>query len=107
MKVQFDDRQIRIRLGKAEFASLREGVHLDVRNEWPDGAWSLALSAGETFHLAGNDGGLDVTLPKADLDALAARLPAKDGLRYAIERPQGALDVTVEVDLHDGRTRTR
>ena len=107
MKVQFDDRCIRVRLGKAEFAALREGARLDVRAGWPGGAWSFALGAGAMLGISGEGGDFSVVVPRADLEDLAARLPARDGLRYRVERPEGALELTVEVDLHDGRVRTR
>lgn len=107
MKVQFDDRAVRARLGKAEFVALRAGATLSVALDWPGVTLAFEIAAGHAFGAEGEGARLRVTLPVADLDALAERLPARDGLRYAIDRPDGPVDLSVEVDLHDGRIRTR
>ena len=107
MKVQFDERRIRVRLGKAEFAALCAGAPLSVSAGWATGTWSFAIGVGDAFTTVGEGGNVQVMLPRADLEALSARLPAKDGLTYAIDGPCGACELTVEVDLHDGRARAR
>ncbi|GAB1596387.1 hypothetical protein [Lysobacter claricitrinus] len=107
MKVQFDGDEVRVRLTRAEFDSLRDGARLRVRLDWPRGAWSLAVAVADAFALNGEGGDVDVVLPRADLDDLASRLPARDGLHYMVDRPDGALALRIEVDLHDGRARRR
>ncbi|GGZ54604.1 hypothetical protein GCM10008101_04860 [Lysobacter xinjiangensis] len=107
MKVQFESGRLRLRVGNAELAALRAGDTLAVALDWPGRPWRLALDAGDSlgFEITARD--VTLALPRADLDALAARLPARDGLRYALELPSGPLELRFEVDLHDGRVRPR
>ena len=107
MKVQFDTGRLRLRVGNAELAGLRAGDTLAVALDWPGRPWRLALVAGDGLRFEIADRGVTVVLPRADIDALAARLPARDGLRHALELPTGPLDLRFEVDLHDGRARPR
>ncbi len=107
MKVQFDTGRLRLRVGNAELAALRAGDTLVVALDWPGRPWRLALIAGDNLRFEITDGGVALVLPRADLDALAARLPARDGLRHVLELPTGPLELRFEVDLHDGRARPR
>ena len=107
MKVQFEARRLRLRVGNAEFAALRAGDTLVVSLDWPGRPWRLALIAGDSVRIATSGEEVTLVLPRTDLDALATRLPARDGLRYTVELPSGPLDLRFEVDLHDGRTRPR
>ena len=104
MKVQFDGQGVRVRLAVAELAALREGATVEASAPWLGSVWLLRLAAGDALAV---EDGVRVTLPRADLDALSARLPAKDGLRYIVDGASGSLELTVEVDLHDGRRRPR
>lgn len=107
MKLQFETGRLRLRVERAEFAALREGGRLEVRLGWPQQAWHLTVAAGEVLGLRVVGDSVALTLPAADLVALAARAPWRDGLRYALDLPDGAVDLRFEVDLHDGRARPR
>ncbi|MGY3265236.1 DUF7009 family protein [Lysobacter sp. HA35] len=107
MKVQFDTADVRIRLTRAEFASLQGGARLEARIDWPQAPWSVTVSAADTIEVRGQGAAVDITLPKTDVDDLATRLPARDGLKYTIDHPNGLLELRIEVDLHDGRARRR
>ena len=103
MKLQFGAGSLRLRLETAEFAALHGGEVLAVRLDWPSGPWRLDLRTGAALGLSPAGDCVGLTIPGTDVEALAARLPSRDGLRYALELPGGALDVRIEVDLHDGR----
>jgi len=107
MKVQFETARLRVRVGNAELAALRAGDTLAIAIDWPGRPWRLALAAGDGLALDSSGETVTLVLPSADLDTLAARLPARDGLRYALELPSGPLELRFEVDLHDGRARPR
>ena len=107
MKVQFNAGRLRLRIGNNELAVLRAGGRLAVSLDWPRRPWPIALTAGDGLALDAAGEEVTLVLPRGDLDALAARLPARDGLRYTLELPSGPLDLHFEVDLHDGRTRPR
>lgn len=107
MKVQFESGRLRLRVRNAELTALRAGDTLAVALDWPGRPWRLALVAGDRPGLEAADGDVTLVLPHAELDALAARLPARDGLRHVLELPTGPLELRFEVDLHDGRVRPR
>ena len=107
MKVQFDRGGVRIRVGRAELAALQAGERLATGVAWTTAAWRLELCLADAPSLDDSTGTVRIALPRSDVDALAARLPSRDGLRVALPSPAGPVEVRFEVDLHDGRARTR
>lgn len=102
MKVQFVPDGLRIRVTRDEFARLRKGqpLELDVAGHWRIG---VRAAAGPALELA--PGRLDLGLPAADLDDLASRLPAREGVEATVEAGGRTLRLAFEVDLLDGRPR--
>ena len=106
MKVQFEAGGVRLRITRAELLTLRTTGSLATALHWPGGAWRIevvvAVGAG-----AVQDGTLRVAFTAAELEAFEARLPSRDGLQRRLDFPTGPIDVRLEVDLHDGRSRAR
>ena len=107
MKLQFETGRLRIRVGRAELATLRDGGSLSAALDWPGRPWRLEARASEGLAVSAGGDAVHLVLPRADLDALAARAPSREGLRYALDLPSGPVDLRFEVDLHDGRARPR
>lgn len=103
MKLQFEPGRVRVRASGAEFRALVAGQTLACRLDWPGAAWHFSLRAAEAFALTATPKGVELALPHADLDGLAARLPARDGLHYRLAADHAPLDLDFEIDLHDGR----
>lgn len=103
MKVQFETGRIRLRVSNAELTRLHAGESLDAALAWPGVTWRLDVGLGDMLEAVATPAAVVLRLPRADADALASRLPARDGLRYTVELPTGPLDLRFEVDLHDGR----
>ena len=107
MRLQFDGERVRLRVGHADLAMLREGGIASVALAWPGIEWRAEVRVGSDLSLQIADAVVQLTLPRTDIEALAARLPSRDGLRYRIDLSSGPLDLRFEVDLHDGRARPR
>jgi hypothetical protein len=103
MKVQFDTGRLRLRITRAELQSLRTAATLSAGLEWPAGGWRVEVVAAAAPGFDANGGTLRLAFAESALDALEARLPARDGLRETLVLPGGPIDVRFEVDLHDGR----
>lgn len=105
MKVQFESGRIRLRVSRAELEALCESQPLATSMDWP-GGWRVEVAGAARFAFEATGATLRIALAQASLAALAARLPARDGLREALQLPGGDVELRFEVDLHDGR-RTR
>jgi hypothetical protein len=103
MKVQFEAGRLRLRVTRAELESLRTGGTLVTALDWPGGGWRVEVGTASEFRGDAASRTLRLALAHASLDALAARLPSRDGLRETIALPTGAIELRFEVDLHDGR----
>lgn len=98
MKLQLAVDTVRVRLSAAEFAALCAGGVVAVELPVPgSGPLCVALRGGPAFAIAGP--GMQLELPAADLAALAARLPCREGLEYAV--PAGEVRILVDVDVRD------
>jgi hypothetical protein len=107
MKVQFDTGRLRLRIGHAELGVLLDGGALSTQVAWPGAGWRIQVALADTLKLVAGGPDVLLMLPRDEAAALAARLPLREGLRYALELPSGPLDLRLEVDLHDGRARVR
>jgi hypothetical protein len=107
MKVQFHTGRLRLRIGHAELATLLDGGALYTEIAWPVAGWRIEVALADTLGMGAAGPNVQLTLPRSDVAALAARVPAREGLRYALALPSGPVDLRLEVDLHDGRARTR
>ncbi|WP_133479943.1 hypothetical protein [Cognatilysobacter segetis] len=106
MKVQFEPGRIRLRVSGDEFRALRVYGTLVASIDWPGGGWRVEVARGDAPPQATGTT-LRVTFGADEIAGLEARLPARDGLKRRLELPDGAVDVLLEVDLHDGRRRPR
>ncbi|GAB2522194.1 hypothetical protein [Lysobacter humi (ex Lee et al. 2017)] len=107
MKLQLATDVLRLRLTTAEFARLRAGDAVEARLPLPHRApFEMRVESGDVFAVPEGTG-LRLRLPSADLAALDARLPCRDGLEYVANGPTGPVRIVVEVDIRDGRRTTR
>ena len=107
MKLQFGSGSVRLRVGHGELATLQEGGVAWAALAWPCLEWKVQVRLGDGLLLQIAETIVQLTLPRTDVEVLAARLPCRDGLRYLLDLPSRPLDVRFEVDLHDGRRRPR
>lgn len=104
MRVQQQGQALRLRIDEAELARLLAGEAVENITRWPDGrveAQRVALADAAQWQRA--DDGWCVELPQDDVRALAARLPSRDGLAFALD----GLDVTFDVDVRDSARRLK
>ncbi|MBI2381877.1 MAG: hypothetical protein HYV16_14080 [Gammaproteobacteria bacterium] len=101
MNVRLDHQNLRIRLSAEEFAELRAGKRVHMTTRMPGLRFRAEVEQGEEAHVRFGhfaDGFLLVA-PSAELTALAARLPSKEGLEWRVAvDAQNALLVSLEVD---------
>lgn len=107
MRVQLQGQALRLRIDEAELARLLAGETVTNATYWPDGdrgLQQLILGSDNGWHRA--DDGWRVTLADADVRALAARLPSREGLRVEIAGRDGTrLKVLFDVDVRDSTHR--
>lgn len=108
MKIQIEPAQLRFRLDRAEFAALLAAQPLQVR--WPLAAEQILTVRVQAASMALPDWQATalnwrLQLPAAELAALAARLPCRDGLSWHIGSGDATLRLCLDVDIHDGRGR--
>lgn len=108
MKIQIEPAQLRFRLDRAEFAALLAAQPLQVR--WPlapEQILTVTVRAATATEPVWQATALDwqLQLPAAELAALATRLPCRDGLSWHIDSGDATLRLSLDVDIHDGRSR--
>lgn len=104
MRVQQQGQAVRLRVDEAELAQLLAGGTVENLTRWPDGrgeAQRVALGAAHAWQRGGD--GWRMQLADADVRALAARLPSRDGLAFALD----GLEVTFDVDVRDSARRLK
>ena len=103
MRVQQREQSLRLRIDEAELARLLAGQ--EIRNEtcWPDDRIERQrVTLADRLDWRRDDDGWRVALPEADVRALAARLPSRDGLSWDMPVPGGeALHILFDVDVRD------
>lgn len=111
MKLQIEAQHLRVRIDEDELARLLAGDTLASHTQFARAFMMRCMlrlqPRGEPL-LAGHVDAWQIGLPEAAVRELAARLPARDGLRYLLpgERPADALELLFDVDVRDS-TRKR
>ena len=104
MNVRFSDRAIRCRATSVELEQLLTGRAISLDLCLPrDRRFRVNVrpSALETWQLESDPTGIWVSIPRAQLEALAKTLPSKEGIEHGFETAQGSVTVSFEVDLRD------
>jgi hypothetical protein len=102
MNVRFSDRAIRCRATSAELQRLLTGRAIALELCLPrDRRFLINVrpAALETWQLESDPTGIWVSIPRSQLQALAEKVPSKEGLEHDFETAQGSLAVVFEVDL--------
>ena len=109
MRVQLQGQSLRLRIDEAELASLLAGGTVENAIRWPDGCderQQLTLAAQHGWRR--RDDGWRMELAEALVRELAARLPSRDGLSFALPTlGDDALDVLFDVDVRDSVRQRR
>lgn len=109
MKVQQQEQALRLRIDEAELAQLLAGSTVGNRTQWPDGRVEhqrLALAGSHGWRR--DDDGWRMTLADAEVRALAARLPSREGLSLSLPVASGQpLQVVFDVDVRDSVRQRR
>jgi len=104
MRVQQRQQSLRLRIDEAELARLLAGEAVENAMRWPDGRVEVQrVALTEAAGWLRTDDGWRVQLPQAEVRALAARLPSRDGLAFALD----GLDVAFDVDVRDSARRLK
>lgn len=104
MNIKFSDASVRCRVSRGELDRLLAGraVALEVAlprnhvfraNVWPGAMGGWQLESDPT--------GIWITIPKAELQALAESLPSKEGIEKEFDAAEGKVTVSFEVDVRD------
>jgi len=107
MKVQFEPGRVRLRATRAELHTLRTVGAIATSVDWPGGGWHVEVVTGLPTESVFAGTTLRIAFGADELAALEARVPSRDGLQRTLAVAGAALEVAFEVDLHDGRRRTR
>ncbi len=109
MKWQVEGQQWRLRVDEAELQHLLAGEAVTLASQAPGFAYALelVLHPGAEAAVSGDAAAWRVALPSADVRALAARLPSKDGIRFGVTTPAGDLELRFDVDVRDSARRLR
>lgn len=104
MKVRFSNREIRCRATAAELQQLQTGRAIALELCLPrDRRFRVNVrpAALQTWQLESDPTGIWVSIPRAELEALAQTLPSKEGLEHGFETAEGSVVVKFEVDLRE------
>jgi hypothetical protein len=103
MRVQLESQTLRLRIDEAELAQMLAGGMAENRTRLPDGRQET-----QQLRLAGqlgwqrDDAHWRIALPDADVRALSARLPSREGLHFGLATPEGGtLEILFDVDVRD------
>lgn len=101
MKVQLAPGTVRLRVTRAEFDELRAGTAVTLALAIPGGSWRVDVAPAPAVSISLADGHLVIGIPRADLDVLLGRLPAREGLGWQIDGDGGSIALVFEVDIRD------
>lgn len=102
MRVQIEGQRLRWRVSEDECAQLLSGASvLDVTGLGPQQLRRELQLQPTGVGLAVRDHTWSLTLPHADVAALATRLPSRVGLRYTV----GEVEIEFDVDVRGARAR--
>lgn len=106
MNLRFATGSIRIRITAEEFADLHAGKSLGLEVSLPRGHVFRAklnqVTAAE-WQFDSDPTGLWLSIPRAELSALAQQLPSKEGVLHDFATHQGKLQISLEVDVKNSR----
>lgn len=108
MRVQLTGQTLRLRVDEPELQRLLQGEGVDNTTRWPDGeTGQQRLTLGDDAAWQRTAEGWTVTLPTAEVRALAERLPSREGLTFALAVPQhdDPLQLCFDVDVRDSTRR--
>ncbi|MDE2154399.1 MAG: hypothetical protein KGJ32_00675 [Xanthomonadaceae bacterium] len=112
MKLQIDGQRLRVRIDEDELASLLAGGMLEVRTQFASVfaiRCALRLTTGDDAALEGSADAWRLDLPDTAVRAHAARLPTREGLRFALpgKGDSDTLELLFDVDVRDSVRRRR
>lgn len=112
MKLQLEGQHLRVRIDEDELAQLLAGrpvtAHTQLACAFALGC-TLALSSESIPAIEGHAEAWSLRLPRLDVQALATRLPTRDGLHYTLPAGEGnaPLDLLFDVDVRDSARRLK
>ena len=111
MNVRFAEQSLRCRVSTAEVQTLLTGRAISLEVVLPQEhvfRLSVRPSALNHWQLASDPTGLWLSIPRAELEALAQTLPSKEGIAHNCETANGKrLEVMFEVDVKKKREVNR
>jgi len=112
MKLQIEGQKLRVRIDEDELATLLAGGMLESRTQFATAfalRCALRLAPGTDVALTGTADAWRVDLPDAAVRGHAARLPTREGLRFALpgKGDGDMLELLFDVDVRDSVRRRR
>ncbi|MBE1159693.1 hypothetical protein [Dyella acidiphila] len=103
MRVQLEAQTLRLRIDEAELAQLLAGGHAENRTVLPDGRVEIQqVRLAAELGWQRDDAHWRIDLPDAEVRALSARLPSREGLQFALATAAGGtLQLLFDVDVRD------
>ncbi|MNM82537.1 hypothetical protein D3C81_945690 [compost metagenome] len=104
MKIQLQQQSVRLRLDESELAQMLDGATLLATTRFGViGNWSMALCLQADDHVSMKAAAeaVLISLPYDSVQALAGRLPCRDGLAWEVEAGGATLQLQFDVDVRD------
>jgi hypothetical protein len=103
MRVQLEGQTLRLRIDEAELAQMLAGGIAENRTCLPDGRLEMQqVRLASQLGWRRDDARWCIDLPDADVRALSARLPSREGLHFELPTPQGdTLQILFDIDVRD------
>jgi hypothetical protein len=103
MRVQLEGQTLRLRIDEAELTQMLAGGTAENRTRLPDGRQEVQqVRLADAAGWQRDDAQWRIDLPDADVRALSARLPSRDGLQFSLPTPDGGtLQILFDVDVRD------
>ena len=102
MNFRFASRSIRIRISDDEFSQLRSSKTLSLEVALPGHhifKARVSIAADSDWHFESDPTGMWISVPRAEIDALADGLPSKEGIEHSFETFKENLLISLEVDV--------
>jgi hypothetical protein len=106
MNIKFSDESVRCRVSRAELDRLLTGRSVALQVQLPKShvfrasVWPGAMAG---WQLESDPTGIWITIPKAELQALAESLPSKEGIEHEFDTAtEGMVKISFEVDVRSG-----
>lgn len=103
MRVQLESQTLRLRIDETELSQLLAGGIAENRTRLPDGRHEIQqIRLASQVGWQRKDTHWCIELPDAEVRALSARLPSRDGLHFDLPTPdEGMLHILFDVDVRD------